>query len=206
MIGPHYGEWWNERPGRVRLRLALVLGPVLLLLIWGVHAALSGPTSRLRALRGGRTWRRRRGADPNARSRFYGTPLHWAADSGRGEAAALLIARGARPTAVDDHRLTSVERARRRGHMQTAALMIAAGTPGERAASIGASRERAATTEASSTVHAGCALPRHTNLASRGFLHDYLEGDPSVAEFRRLFSLPNSEYLGVGRCLVALYE
>ena len=52
----------------------------------------------------------------------------------------------------------------------------------------------------------GCTLPRHMHQASRAFLHDYLEGDLSVSEFRRLFSLPNSDYLGLGRCLVALHE
>ena len=57
-----------------------------------------------------------------------------------------------------------------------------------------------------STGGAGGMLPRYMHRASRTFLDDYLEGDLPVAEFRRLFSLPNSEYLGLGRCLIALHE
>ena len=162
------------------------------------------------------------GADPDARSRFYGTPLHWAADRGQREAVGLLIAHGALAAVLDDHRLTSLERARRRGHTGTAAFLAtvtpavhrreigpeASGSPegdgpGARLPEADRLRERAVSAPAENV---GCVLPRHMHRASRAFLDDYLAGDLPVAEFRRLFSLPNSDYLGLGSCLVALYE
>jgi hypothetical protein len=52
----------------------------------------------------------------------------------------------------------------------------------------------------------GCTFPRRMNHASRVFLDDYVQGDLSVPEFRRRFSLPNSDYLALGTCLVELHE
>ena len=136
------------------------------------------------------------GADANAPSRFYGTPLHWAAGRGQRETVGLLIAQGARAAALDDHRATSLERARQRGHTEVA-MLLAAITP-----AVGPFGTLAAAPRES----AGCVLPRRMHRASRAFLDHYIEGDLTVAEFRRLFSLPNSDYLGLGACLIALYE
>ena len=324
MIGPHYGEWWNERPAHAPTRLAIVLVSLLLVLAWGVYAGFSG--SRLRAAlfeatergdadavrallaRGGSAsaqhadgtallhWAQEHGhrglamllvregadvnavdrnavaalhraasrgdaelvsllleagaepgamsrrhgaalhwaaqvgsaviaptpgflvtplhyaareghletirlllahgADANAPSRFYGTPLHWAAGRGQRETVGLLIAQGARAAALNDHRATSLERARQRGHTEVA-MLLAAITPAV---------EPFGTPAAAPRESAGCVLPRRMHRASRVFLDHYIEGDLTVVEFRRLFSLPNSDYLGLGACLIALYE
>ena len=53
---------------------------------------------------------------------------------------------------------------------------------------------------------AGCALPEKLHGASRSVLLHYVEGTLPIAEFRRLFSLPNSEYLELGACLSAPHE
>ena len=162
------------------------------------------------------------GADPAAHSRFYGTPLHWAADHGRRDVVELLLARGARAGAIDDHGVTPLERARQRGHVDVAAFL--SGVPSDDA---GSRRERPGgfdsptagprtprsrladspelRPEDSGNV-AGCALPRRMHRASRAFLGDYIAGRLPVSEFRRLFSLPNSDYLELGSCLVPLYE
>jgi hypothetical protein len=44
------------------------------------------------------------------------------------------------------------------------------------------------------------------NSASRIFLENYVGGDISIAEFRRWFSMPNSEYLALTTCLQGLHE
>ncbi|MFB3046881.1 MAG: hypothetical protein ACE10A_11325 [Acidiferrobacterales bacterium] len=51
-----------------------------------------------------------------------------------------------------------------------------------------------------------CVLPRRMNSASRIFLDNYIGGDISIAEFRRWFSMPNSEYLALSTCLQGLHE
>ena len=130
--------------------------------------------------------------------------MHWAADRGQRETVGLLIAHGALAGTLDDHRLTPLERARRHGHAETAAL-LAAITPAVHRGEPAAGRLRGQAPPAP-PENAGCVLPSHMHRASRAFLDDYLEGDLPVAEFRRLFSLPNSDYLGLGSCLVALYE
>ncbi|MCZ6731159.1 MAG: hypothetical protein O7B27_01200 [Gammaproteobacteria bacterium] len=44
------------------------------------------------------------------------------------------------------------------------------------------------------------------NSASRIFLDNYIGGDISIAEFRRWFSMPNSEDLALSTCLQGLHE
>jgi cytohesin len=139
-------------------------------------------------------------ADLNAQSTLYGTPLHWAADSGERGVAEVLLENGASPHAVDNHRLTAVERANENGHTDLVALLEA--------------QEQAETTTVGEVLStplegqagADCVFPRQMHHASRLFLDAYAVGELSLAEFRRQFSLPNSEYLGLGKCLGGLHE
>lgn len=47
-----------------------------------------------------------------------------------------------------------------------------------------------------------CTLPETLHPASRFFLDQVLEGRIGLGQFQRLFSLPNSDYLPLGECLV----
>jgi hypothetical protein len=49
----------------------------------------------------------------------------------------------------------------------------------------------------------GC-VPGRLHPISRRFLDAWLDGDLATATFRRLFHLPNSDYLEAGQCLVIL--
>ena len=49
-------------------------------------------------------------------------------------------------------------------------------------------------------------LPAGLHRASRSVLDAWTVDDLSLAEFRRVFSLPNSGYLPIGECLAALYR
>lgn len=44
------------------------------------------------------------------------------------------------------------------------------------------------------------------HLASPLLLDDYAVGDLSTEEFQRLFSLTNSRYLALGKCLAEIHE
>ena len=46
-------------------------------------------------------------------------------------------------------------------------------------------------------------LPARLHPVSRMFLRSWLRGTISTPLFRRLFHLPNSDYLPVGECLIA---
>lgn len=46
-------------------------------------------------------------------------------------------------------------------------------------------------------------LPDQLHPVSRDFLDAWLAGDMSTAMFLRFFHLPNSDYLDVGRCILA---
>jgi ankyrin repeat protein len=63
------------------------------------------------------------GADPNAKSREGGTPLHSAAFTGDLEIAELLLAYGADPNATDPKGLTPLDIARDRRNREAAALL-----------------------------------------------------------------------------------
>ena len=49
-----------------------------------------------------------------------------------------------------------------------------------------------------------CDLPVKMHPVSREFLQYFLEGKLTPAEFLRVFSLPNSDYLPLAECLVRL--
>ena len=45
-------------------------------------------------------------------------------------------------------------------------------------------------------------LPSHLHPVSAQVLLLFLDGDLTLAEFRRLFSLPNSDYISVTNCIL----
>ena len=47
-------------------------------------------------------------------------------------------------------------------------------------------------------------LPDRLHPVSRMFLDYWLAGDMSTPEFLRWFHMPNSDYLGVAQCLLAM--
>ena len=47
-------------------------------------------------------------------------------------------------------------------------------------------------------------LPKHLHPVSRMFLETWLSGDMSTAEFLRWFHMPNSAYLPVAQCILAI--
>ena len=51
-----------------------------------------------------------------------------------------------------------------------------------------------------------CIFPKQMHSTSRQALADYLDGDTPSAEFLRLFTLSNSSYLSLGKCLVNLLD
>ncbi len=51
-----------------------------------------------------------------------------------------------------------------------------------------------------------CVLPKRMDSASRIFLDNYIGGDISIAEFRRWFSMPDSEYLALSTYPQGLHE
>jgi hypothetical protein len=140
------------------------------------------------------------GANVNAHSKLYGTPLHWAADGGQWITAKTLIAHGANKDALDEHLLTPAQRARERGHADLATRLDATDAGSAMVAS------NPLPTPPEDTSDEDCALPRRMNSASRIFLENYVGGDISIAEFRRWFSMPNSEYLALTTCLQELYK
>ena len=51
-----------------------------------------------------------------------------------------------------------------------------------------------------------CRLPGRMHPVSRMILGYYLNNDLPTPKFRRLFSLPDSDLIGLGDCLVANYQ
>ncbi len=49
-----------------------------------------------------------------------------------------------------------------------------------------------------------CDFPDRLHPASRLFLDAFLEGKMTTQEFLRFFSLPNSDYIPLAKCFVAL--
>ena len=142
----------------------------------------------------------RNGASPLEVSRLSGTPLHWAAEHGRLDAVRVLLRHGAPASIPDDHGLSAAERARAAGHQGVADLLERT-DPREVASPLPSPPALARTSTATD-----CALPERLHGASRTVLLHYVEGALPIAEFRRLFSLPNSEYLELGACLSAPHE
>ena len=134
MIGPHYGEWWNERPALARTRLAIALVSLLLVLAWGVYAGLSG--SRLRAALFEATERGdadavrvllARGGSASAQHADGTALLHWAQEHGHRELAMLLVREGADVNAVDRNVVAALHRAASRGDAELVSLLLEAG-------------------------------------------------------------------------------
>ena len=50
-----------------------------------------------------------------------------------------------------------------------------------------------------------CSFPERLHPVSQLFLDAFLEGRMTAAEFRRFFSLPNSDYIPLAECLVRLF-
>ena len=63
----------------------------------------------------------------NARNRMRSTPLHWAAETGRAEAAEFLLAQGADVNAPDEHGATPLHDAAWMGQKATVELLLANG-------------------------------------------------------------------------------
>lgn len=51
-----------------------------------------------------------------------------------------------------------------------------------------------------------CELPERMHPVSSYFLHQFTTGGISESYFLRSFSLPNSDYIPLGRCLVDLFR
>ncbi len=49
---------------------------------------------------------------------------------------------------------------------------------------------------------AACDMPPKLHPVSELFLNHYIDGTMSIWEFLRFFSLPNSDYISRGRCIV----
>ena len=119
-------------------------------------------------------------------SRRHGAPLHWAAQAGSAAIVRALLDAGAPVDPTDERLHTPLHVAVLRAHTEVAMLLAA----------ITSAVEPFGTPAAAPRESAGCVLPRRMHRASRVFLDHYIEGDLTVAEFRRLFSLPSSDYLG----------
>ena len=111
-----------------------------------------------------------------------------------------LLQHGAPARLRDDHGLSAADRARAAGHLAVAELLEGATLRDEMPpfSSPPALARRSTAT--------GCVLPEKLHGASRTVLLHYVEGTLPTPEFRRLFSLPNSEYLELGACLSAPHE
>ncbi|MDE0457725.1 MAG: ankyrin repeat domain-containing protein, partial [Chromatiales bacterium] len=151
MIGPHYGDWWNERPRRRRLRLALVIVPLFAVTVWGVHGAFSGPRPDPvlfeAAGRGDagavRAWLAR-GGSASARHTDGTALLHWAQEYGHRDLALLLLREGADVNAVDRDEVTALHRAADRGDAGMVARLLREGAdPGAASRRHGAALHRA---------------------------------------------------------------
>ncbi len=51
-------------------------------------------------------------------------------------------------------------------------------------------------------IDAACKLPPKLHPVSELFLDRYLDGAMTTAEFLRFFSLPNSDYIRLAKCIV----
>ena len=112
MLGPNYGRWWNERPIYARLRLVLIILPVVLILLWALYQY-----NRVHLLSGIRDAVERgnlddiqalimEGAPVDARYNNGASLLHRAVEMGRIKVASLLIKEGAEINAKDNRGLT----------------------------------------------------------------------------------------------------
>ena len=131
MLGPSYGEWWKERPGAGRMRIALIALPFVAVAAWALYLALGGarPSDALfeavaRGDREGVRTELARGTSPNARRPDGTTPLHWALEYGHRDLAALLVREGSEAGALDVHGVSALHRAASLGDEALARLLL----------------------------------------------------------------------------------
>ena len=134
----------------------------------------------------------------NAYSKLYGTPLHWVAETGHRVIAEVLLEYGGSTITLDSHRLTPADRARVEGQKDLVALFDTV----NRSAKSGMSEF--SRSSGNHTMDEECVFPKRMHSTSRTVLDDYFDGQTSTAEFLRLFSLTDSRYLELGKCLVRL--
>jgi hypothetical protein len=136
----------------------------------------------------------------NAYSYLYGTPLHWAAESGHRGIAIMLLEHGASTSILDSHQLTPVDRAMVEGQKDLAALL---GTVNKSRKS---TMPHFSQSSGNHTMDGECVFPKRMQCNSRMVLDAYINDQMSTAEFLRQFSLTNSRYLALGNYLVRLLE
>jgi ankyrin repeat protein len=135
------------------------------------------------------------GAYTNAMSQLYGTPLHWIALSREtdpktaSDIVATLLAAGANPELTDVHDYTPAQRAQQVGHNSLAKSLAATGT------------DKKSYGQLPALASKDCQMPDQMHRASRVVLDNYLNGELGKAEYRRRFSLPNSDYVALAECL-----
>ncbi len=98
MLGPNYGEWWNERPIYKRLRYGLMILPVALILLWVLYQYTSGVYLRAgirdaveRDNLGDIRTLIMKGAPADAQHNNGTSLLHWAIEMGHTKVVPLLI-------------------------------------------------------------------------------------------------------------------
>ena len=136
----------------------------------------------------------------NAYSYLYGTPLHWAAESGHRGIAIMLLEHGASTSIFDSHQLTPVDRAMVEGQKDLAVLL---GTANESKKLTMPDFSQAL---GNHTMDGECVFPKRMQCNSRMVLAAYINDQMSTTKFLRQFSLTNSRYLSLGNCLVRLLE
>jgi hypothetical protein len=52
-------------------------------------------------------------------------------------------------------------------------------------------------------AHEVCGFPERLHPVSAMFLRYFIDGEMAANEFLRFFSLPNSDYIDLGQCIVA---
>ena len=139
MIGPSYGEWWNERPRNARIRLAIVIVPIVLIALWALssldHRA-SSPELFDAVERGdlpGVGSLLDDGVSVMVRTDRGATLLHAAVEHGHIALAALLVREGVDVDAVDRYGITALHRAASRGDLAAVELLLESGADASRA-------------------------------------------------------------------------
>jgi len=136
----------------------------------------------------------------NACSKLYGTPLHWASESGHRGIAEVLLEHEASTIIIDSHGLTPEDRAREEGQNDLIMLLNAAN--GNRKSGMSDFMRLSENNKMAEE----CVFPKRMHRTSRMVLADYLDGQTPTSEFLRLFSLSDSSYLSLGNCLARFFK
>ncbi len=124
--------------------------------------------------------------------------IHWVAENVYQGIARVLLEHGASRIILDSHRLTPADRARLQGQKDLITLLETV-NGNRKAVMLGSTRS-----SENHTTDMACVFPKQMHSKSRQVLADYIENQTSTAAFLRLFSLVNSSYLELGKCLVKL--